>query len=159
MHWSLEETNYARDSRVIAGQSTRWFSSLDRKAMKATAVIEREDDDEAIYEETLEVPFEWQVCPACQGKGSHVNPSVDCCGLSADDFREDPEFAEDYCSGAYDITCNECGGERLVPVMCETSANEEQKKAITSIRDWHSERLRNEAESRAEMIAERRMGA
>lgn len=52
----------------------------------------------------------WRICPACQGEGHGVNPNIDSNGLSADDFNDDPEFAEDYASGAYDVSCAACGG-------------------------------------------------
>lgn len=52
----------------------------------------------------------WMICPACSGEGSCVNPNIDSGGLSADDFRDDPEFAEDYLSGVYDVCCAACSG-------------------------------------------------
>jgi hypothetical protein len=56
----------------------------------------------------------WIVCPVCRGEGKVVNPSIDCNGLSASDFREDPDFAEAYWSGDYDVACAGCRGERVV---------------------------------------------
>jgi hypothetical protein len=56
----------------------------------------------------------WILCPVCEGEGSTVNPSIDAHGLSYEDFREDPDFATDYCSGAYDQTCAACNGQRVV---------------------------------------------
>lgn len=52
----------------------------------------------------------WIICPACKGEGRCVNPNIDSNGLTRDDFAEDPDFAEDYLSGAYDVTCAACGG-------------------------------------------------
>lgn len=58
----------------------------------------------------------WAVCPTCQGQGTHVNAAIDSQGLTAEDFEyAGPEFAEDYFSGVYDVTCAECGGRRVVP--------------------------------------------
>jgi hypothetical protein len=54
------------------------------------------------------------VCPVCEGEGTTVNPNIDCNGLSAEDFRDDPDFAEDYMSGVYDITCKACNGLRVI---------------------------------------------
>jgi len=54
------------------------------------------------------------VCPTCEGEGKTVNPNIDAHGLSAEDFREDPDFAEDYLSGLYDVTCRACHGKRVV---------------------------------------------
>jgi hypothetical protein len=54
------------------------------------------------------------VCPICEGKGKYVNPSIDSHGLSAEDFAEDPDFAEDYFRGTYDIVCKCCAGRNVV---------------------------------------------
>ena len=56
----------------------------------------------------------WIVCPVCEGEGKTVNPAIDCNGLTAEDSREDPDFAESYMSGMYDITCQGCQGKRVV---------------------------------------------
>jgi hypothetical protein len=56
----------------------------------------------------------WILCPVCNGEGKTVNPNIDDNGLTEEDFREDPDFAEDYKSGVYDITCNACHGLRVV---------------------------------------------
>lgn len=52
----------------------------------------------------------WMICPACQGEGKCVNPNIDSNGLTAEDFADDPDFAEDYMSGLYDVTCGACNG-------------------------------------------------
>lgn len=57
---------------------------------------------------------QYEVCPCCGGSGTVVNPSIDCRGLSHEDFCEDPDFLEDYCSGVYDIRCNVCDGNRVI---------------------------------------------
>jgi DnaJ-class molecular chaperone len=51
-----------------------------------------------------------QICPACRGRGSHVNPAIDAAGISSQDFADDPEFADDYMAGMYDQPCNKCNG-------------------------------------------------
>jgi hypothetical protein len=56
----------------------------------------------------------WLVCPVCNGEGKTVNPNIDAHGLTAEDFYDDPDFAEDYRSGVYDITCAACNGMRVV---------------------------------------------
>lgn len=56
----------------------------------------------------------WILCPVCEGDGKTVNPDIDSNGLTAEDFREDPDFAENYWSGMYDITCRGCNGHRVV---------------------------------------------
>lgn len=52
------------------------------------------------------------VCPTCDGKGSHVNPSIDSNGLSPGDMDEDQW--ESYWHGAYDVTCTDCLGRNVV---------------------------------------------
>ena len=56
----------------------------------------------------------WIICPVCEGEGKTVNPAIDCNGLTAEDFNEDPDFRENYMSGMYDITCRGCNGQRVV---------------------------------------------
>lgn len=52
----------------------------------------------------------WKICPACRGDGTCVDPNIDARGISAEEFRDDPEFAEDYLSGVYDVSCPACDG-------------------------------------------------
>jgi hypothetical protein len=56
----------------------------------------------------------WILCPVCDGEGTTVNPNIDCNGLTREDFDEDPDFAEDYRNGTYDITCAACSGKRVL---------------------------------------------
>ena len=71
-----------------------------------------------------EVAFEFEVCPTCQGTGTHVNPNIDRQGLSPSEM--DPGFREQYFSGAYDQPCNECGGRRVVPSLTPRNAEQEE---------------------------------
>jgi hypothetical protein len=48
--------------------------------------------------------------PCLRGEGTCVNPNIDANGLTAEDFAEDPDFAEDYFGGVYDVRCAACGG-------------------------------------------------
>lgn len=82
------------------------------------------EDDEG-YE--VEVPAKYEVCPRCEGKGTHVNPSIDGNGLSSEDFDQDPDFREDYMSGVYDVACHECDGKRVILVADEQLMTAEQK--------------------------------
>lgn len=52
----------------------------------------------------------WIICPGCRGEGTCVNPNIDAHGLTREDFDEDPDFADDYFSGRYDVSCGACGG-------------------------------------------------
>lgn len=59
-------------------------------------------------------PKAWAICPVCDGHGKHVNPNLDSQGLTREDFENDPDFAEDYKRGAYDVTCSTCRGSGKV---------------------------------------------
>ena len=119
------EDNYYNDHRV-RGKDRRWWKQIDQDRMKALAVFYDEEGEEV--EEW--VPFEFQVCGTCQGRGKHVNPSIDCDGLTAEDFAEDPDFEEAYFRGDYDITCTVCNGKRVVPVPDLERCAAEQKEMI-----------------------------
>ena len=85
----------------------------DRKTGYLTIV---EEDEVGELETQLLVNIEWEVCESCGGRGVYVNPNIDAHGLSREDFDEDPDFADDYRSGVYDVRCGECRGERVVPI-------------------------------------------
>lgn len=100
---NCEERNYQSDSRVRALHG-HWWVTLDNKRMVAIAVNEEE------------ILFSYEVCPTCNGKGTHVNPSIDASGLTYEDFVEDPDLREEYMSGMYDVPCYGCDGQKVVPV-------------------------------------------
>jgi len=131
---NLEEANYYNDPRVRnAGQNqapTLW-------------------DDET--ETDVELPWKWEVCPTCGGRGKHVNPSIDAGGLTGSDFAEDPEFFEEYMGGRYDQTCSQCKGRTTVPVVDWDRLTPEQEEA-------YNRQLDADAEYHAERAAEIRMG-
>lgn len=99
-----------------------------------------------------ELPMKWGVCHVCDGKGKHVNPSIDAGGLSAEDFHDDPDFAEDYMRGTYDVTCNGCNGRTTVPVVDWDALDPTRRKA-------YEEQLKEECLDHAERLSEIRMGA
>lgn len=139
----MQYDNYYSDFRVQARDRGRWYDQL-LPGMKATVILEDENGDEV----THTVPIKFEVCPTCDGRGKHANPSVDCNGLSADDFAEDPDFAEDYVSGRYDVSCYECGGRNVVPVCADEKVSELLR-----------EKAEEDAYFRSIQEAERRMGA
>ena len=114
----IDDYNYYGDGRVRASNRKAWYESLDDNRMIATVDIDGE---------VRKAPFTYGVCPLCDGKGSHVNPSIDSGGLTADDFYEDPEFKENYMNGTYDIPCNECHGKRVVPVCDDPEVLKERE--------------------------------
>lgn len=124
----------------------RWYSSFDPKRMVITL------EGAGSNGEDVEIPVVYEVCGTCEGKGTHVNPSIDSNGLSAEDFADDPDFAEDYFSGRYDQPCNECGGQRVVPAIDVDRAGSELTKIA---HDW----IESYYAYQRECEAERRMGA
>ena len=85
------------------------------------------------------LPFVKAVCPLCRGNGTHINPAIDCNGLTSEDFAGDPDFTEAYMSGGYDVQCAQCKGLRVVDVVDEENAPPEALKA------WLEEQAENRA--------------
>jgi len=106
----IEEYNYWNDGRTIA-------SMVPKETVKDGYIIWETEDDEG-NSVTHKLQSKWAVCGMCDGDGKHVNPSIDASGL---DFYGEPEFEQEYMSGMYDITCNECKGLRVVPVLADTT--------------------------------------
>ncbi|MGK2884355.1 MAG: hypothetical protein ACSLE8_06200 [Rhodococcus sp. (in: high G+C Gram-positive bacteria)] len=106
-------------------------------------------------DELRTLPFYWAICDRCNGHGKHVNPNVDGHGLSREDFDEDPDFAEDYFAGVYDVSCYDCGGAGKVKVpdvsrMTFSEKRElvlERRASYELQRDYDSERYLRYAEN------------
>jgi len=97
-----------------------------------------------------EFPAKWAICWQCRGEGKIVNPSIDGHGLSSDDFREDPDFAEDYFGGKYDIRCPDCkgAGKKLEPN--EDVMTDQKRESLYAWMDAERDaRSMEEAERRA----------
>ncbi len=93
----------------------------------------------------VEIPFKYEVCERCNGKGSHVNPSIDGHGITSDEMAEaGPEFLEDYMSGVYDVPCYECKGLRVVMVPDEALLTPEEREIVKDHEEYKAE-LRHEA--------------
>ena len=85
------------------------------------AVILDDEGDEL----ELTMPGRHVVCHRCEGRGTHVNPAVDGNGISAEEFAEDPDFAESYVRGDYDVQCEKCGGARVLVEIDRDAADPE----------------------------------
>jgi len=134
--------SYATDHRVRA--KYRWYETIDEKSMTATVRYHDNDGEEIVKS----VPIKFEVCPTCDGKGTHVNPSIDANGLSAEDFADDPDFAEAYHRGDYAVTCYGCNGRRVVPICMDDK-----------VQQWIDAVIQTIALHDAEVEAERRVGA
>ncbi len=121
-----------------------------------TFVIEDDDGEEVEYS----LPAKFEVCDCCGGEGKHVNPNIECDGGGftysewQEACQEDNDFAANYMSGKYDVTCYECKGLRVVPVVNESILTTEQKEVY----DRYLEYQENEYNYAAERASERRMG-
>ena len=136
--------NYYNDYRVMARDADNGLTDINENEMTAVFAPYNDDDSEPIV-----VYVKRAVCGTCDGKGSHVNPSIDCNGIS--EFEdEDDELA--YFSGAYDVPCYECKGEKIVIEIDED--DERNKGAIKAYNQY----LSDEASFASECAAERRMG-
>lgn len=99
------------------------------------------------------IPAVFGVCDRCRGTGVHDHPAFSN-GLREEE-TEDPDFMEEYRRGTYDVSCSVCHGQRVVPVVNPESLNENDKELY----EQYLNMLRDEAQGRAEIAAERRMGA
>ena len=158
---TIEDRNYYHDRRVLAAESSKWYERFDEKSM--TAIVVGGCDTcphepqcgpdhcpvpDCDGDHVTKVRCEYEVCPLCEGKGTHVNPSIDSGGISGEDFARDPDFYEDYVNGVYDVPCNECNGKRVVPVCADDA-----------MRETIDKKIQDEADYQAICAAERSMGA
>jgi RecJ-like exonuclease len=75
----------------------------------------------------MTIPARYEVCDRCHGEGKHVNPAIDGNGITASEMDElGDDFREDYIAGVYDVACEECRGNRVVPVPDDDRCTEEQ---------------------------------
>lgn len=117
--------------------------------------------------------MKFAVCPRCEGRGSHVNPAIDGNGITGDEMDElGDDFREDYLSGVYDVACEECHGERVVPACrcgkpvvvgsyldIDTDRERPYSACFDHLSDDEREWLESERETAAIYAAERRAGA
>ena len=106
-------------------------------------------------EYTIELPVKYEVCPRCDGHGTHLNPSIGEHAYTPEEFAEsfDEEEATEYFrrGGRYDVTCEKCRGGRVSPVidvrLCTTP---EQQQALRDMERSAREDREYEAMVRAE---------
>lgn len=111
---------------------------------------EREAPTVWVDDEPVALPTKFDVCPVCEGNGTHVNPAIDAGGLSSD-AMDDPDFMDSYREGHYDITCDACAGRRVVPVVDESQCTPDM------LAQWHQQQD-DDADYRALCAAEIRAG-
>ena len=107
----------------------RWWTSYRRfTAYTDIGTDGSEDDDGEPIQRKISIHY--VVCPVCDGRGSYVNPNIDRHGLTREDFDEDPDFAEDYMSGRFDIVCALCHGSNVIPEASKETEREELAAAL-----------------------------
>lgn len=143
-----------RDSARSNGPHNDGFNSFDPDRMMLSITIEDEDEDGPTGD--YEFPARYEVCDLCDGRGKHVNPSIDAHGVSDDEFRDDPEFAMAYFNGAHDVTCYECRGRRVVPVVDEDRIEPERIETYMTVRAWMERLAAAKYQDALEAAAERR---
>ena len=147
----LDDCNYYSDRRV-SSVGKYYNKEYDANSMTITKTLYNDDEGE---EFVVEFKARFEVCPICDGHGSHVNPSIDAGGicLGGYDHDCDDEFLNDYTNGTFDIACQTCDGRRVVP-MIDTSDKvyQKYKDKLKAMED-------DEREFEAECRAERMMGA
>ena len=139
-----------RDAAALFGSMLPAESELDEENMTLQVTL-----DVAGAEKSFTFPCKYDVCDLCDGKGRHVNPSIDAHGISPDEFEDDPEFEEDYFGGVYDIPCNQCRGKRVQPVIDREAVDPE---ALALFDKWVEEEAYHRLEAEAELSMERRFG-
>ena len=161
MAFDWHEHNYHDDFRVANAREQRLFNDgCNLKRMTYTFTTENDDGEEIAHV----LPLKYEVCHTCEGRGVHVNPSIDAGGIGQDDeFWEDDydDEIEDedgniggsrYMNGYYDVPCYTCGGKNVVPSVDRQAADPEVLKV------W-DDKSADAAECEAICRAERRMGA
>ena len=119
------------------------------------------DDGEEVQ---VELSAKNEVCSRCEGFGTHLTPSIGEHAYSREEFEEafsDEEDRAQYFQrgGIYDVTCEECHGNKVVLVVDENHitrfGSEEQKAALKAFHRSQKE----DADYKRMCAAERRMGA
>ena len=95
------------------------------------------------------LPAKHSVCWRCFGCGVHDHEAFSN-GISPQEFDEDPDFAEQYFRGDYDVPCSVCKGLR---VILEVDTEQLSPKMLERFYRAEEAKARNEAEDRAERRA------
>lgn len=99
----------------------------------------------------VQLPTHKEVCSVCRGEGTTTNPSIDCNGISAEEFHDDPDFAESYFGGAYDVQCGHCQGMRVVDAV-------DWDRVPADVKAEHTRQERESDRDFAEHLSEIRAG-
>lgn len=93
--------------------------------VKTVKIIDDCDEDSEGGERDVVAPARWEICSRCSGDGHHSNPAIDGNGITSSEWGEwDPEERDDYMSGRYDVSCEECRSSGKVVVVDEVAFKE-----------------------------------
>jgi len=151
------------DHRYYAHAKSKWYGKLNTNKTKVLICPEDYFSDDGVSEEEkctidlinddgyIALPFIFDVCPTCNGKGSYVNPDIDFNGITEGEW-ENWSYGEqeEYLSGYYDITCAECNGQRVVPIIDKTYLSEAEKVFVKMVEKKREEEYREAVESQRE---------
>lgn len=129
---SLDNYNYFNDHRVKARRDT-WYESFNEESMTVDVRYEDDNDKEIV----VVLPVLYEVCYTCDGKGKHVDPSIDSGGICYDDME--PDFEEEYVTGRYDVTCYGCKGKRVLPVVIDRKLLNDTQRECMDYLDWKAQ--------------------
>jgi len=148
----IEERNYWNDHRVM---NAEWYANRRVDEDRMVIFLTLTDDEGEEVEHAL--PARYDVCPACEGRGKHVDPNIDASGWRHEDDSHDPWDDEDddgrtaYQRGVYDVPCATCHGKRVV---LEVDTRACDPKVLEA---W-SDQCEDDAEYAAMVRAERAFG-
>ena len=107
-------------------------------------------------ENTIRLRAERIVCPTCNGSGSHVRRDIDDSMLVETMMDEgDYDGMDSYYRGGFDEVCTHCNGRNVVDEIDWDTFEKVYPREYKLVVDWEQ----SERDDRAEMEAERRMGA
>lgn len=97
----------------------------------------------------VEIPAKNELCPRCDGEGSHTNPAIDGNGITASEMDElGDDFREDYMQGVYDVTCERCAGAKVIVVPDLKRCSPEQRSQYRA-HERAEQQMRREDDSEA----------
>lgn len=100
-------------------------------------------EDAEGWEEEVDLPAKWEICPRCDGDGTHDHPAFSN-GITSDEWAEwGDEDRETYMCGGYDVHCEECKGSGTVLVVDDT-------RVPSDLRERYGDWSRGQADLRAE---------
>ena len=111
-------------------------------------------DDETGDEVQASLPAKYEVCPNCEGHGTHLHPSIRGYAYSREEFEE--AFPDEYDKeqyrrrgGIYDVQCRKCDGKRVVAVSDITQCSPEQIATLFAYNESKARSAKYDAEDRA----------